>query len=76
MTDARQPFRRADDLPEVGMTVRDMVISHDVRIRSLEDWRLEMKTVLRLLVAILGTSVIGAVIGVLNLIDMASRQAR
>ncbi len=76
MTDARQPLRRADDLPEVGWTVRDMVMSHEERIRSIEDWRVEMRTLGTILKATFGVSLLGAVIGILNLIDIVSRQAR
>lgn len=69
--DSATPRRRLDDAPvaEVGMTVKEMVTDHDKRIRSLEDWRLEMRTLNKLAVAILGTSVVGAAAGVLALLN-------
>ncbi len=65
--------RRSGDL-EVGLTVRDMVINHEARLRSVEDWRVEMRTVATILKATFGVSLVGAIIGILNLIDIVGRQ--
>ena len=68
-------LRRADDIPETGLTVRDMVLNHEARFRAVEDWRVEMRTLGTILKATFGVSLLGALIGILNLIDIASRQA-
>lgn len=41
---------------------------HDRQLRSLEDWRLEMRTAFRLLQLTFGTSVLAAVVGVMSLL--------
>lgn len=76
MTDAPAGLRRSDDLPEVGMTVREMVLGHEKRLRAIEDWRVEMRTIATILKLTFGVSLLGAAVGVLNLIDMLSRTPR
>lgn len=43
----------------------------DTKVRSLEDWRLEMRTAFRLLQLTFGTSVLAAVAAVLSLLSSA-----
>jgi hypothetical protein len=46
---------------------------HEGRLRKLELWQTEIKTVLTLLRWTFGASVLGALIGLLNLLDMVAR---
>jgi hypothetical protein len=43
---------------------------HEDRLRKLELWQTEIKTVLTLLRWTFGASILGALIGLLNLLDM------
>lgn len=76
MTDEPSRLSRPDDLPETGLTVRDMVLNHEVRLRAVEDWRVEMHTLATILKATFGVSLVGAAIGILNLIDLAVHAGR
>jgi hypothetical protein len=49
-------LRRADDIPETGLTVRDMVLNHEARLRAVEDWRVEMRTLAVILKTTFGVS--------------------
>jgi hypothetical protein len=49
---------------------------HEDRLRRLELWQTEINTVLTLLRWTFGASILGALIGLLNLIDMMARQPR
>ncbi len=68
------PLRRADDVPEVGLTLHEMVLRHDRDIRALQDTQLVMltttRTILRLLAVTLGTSVMGVILMLANLGDL------
>lgn len=43
------------------------------RLRSLEDWRLEMRTVWRIVQLTFGTSLLAAIVGIANLIALWHR---
>lgn len=42
------------------------------RLRSLEDWRLEMRTVWRIVQLTFGTSLLATVVGIINLVATAT----
>jgi len=46
---------------------------HEDRLRKLELWQTEIKTVLTLLRWTFGASILGALIGLLNLLDMVAK---
>jgi hypothetical protein len=69
-------LRRADDIPETGLTVRDMVLNHEARLRAVEDWRVEMRTLAVILKATFGVSLVGAAIGIINLLDLVAHASR
>jgi len=46
---------------------------HEDRLRKLELWQTEIKTVVTLLRWTFGASILGALIGLLNLLDMLAR---
>ena len=46
---------------------------HEDRLRKLELWQTEIKTVLTLLRWTFGASILGAVLGLLNLLDMLAK---
>jgi hypothetical protein len=43
---------------------------HEARIKRLEEWRVEIKTIVALLKWTFGASALAAILGILNLIDM------
>ena len=46
---------------------------HEGRLRQLELWQTEIKTVVTLLRWTFGASILGALIGLLNLLDMVAK---
>jgi hypothetical protein len=74
VNDETARLRRSDDLPEVGMTVVEMVRDHEKRIHSVENAQLVMltttKTIKWMLGVTLGTSVLGVILMLASLADL------
>ncbi len=49
----------------VAVTIRDMVLTHDRRLDSLDTWRSELHGALALMKVAFGTSIVSAVVSIL-----------
>lgn len=52
------------------------VTDHAARIRAMEDWRIEMRTLMAILKATFGVSLIGAILALASLAEMIGRIGR
>jgi hypothetical protein len=59
--------RRWDDAGQPAMTVREMVLQHDVDIEALKQWRNELRGAMQLVKVTLGTSLLSGILAVLAL---------
>ncbi|MFH0917025.1 MAG: hypothetical protein V1912_11365 [bacterium] len=53
--------------------VDELLDDHEMRLRRLETWQTEIRTVLSLLRWTFGASVLAVLIGLLNLVDMLAK---
>jgi len=72
--DPRQGGRRVDDVTAVS--VRDMVLDHDRKIDSLNDWRNEIRGALSLMRLAFGASILSALVSILAVVQMLSDTPR
>jgi len=59
--------RQWDDSGQPAVTVRQMVLLHDVEIEELKEWRSEMRGALALVKLTLGTSLVTGMLAILTL---------
>ena len=57
---------------ESAVSVRDMVLKHEDRIGSLEDWRSELRGAFALVKVAIGASILSAVTSILAIAQMMS----
>jgi hypothetical protein len=68
--------RRWDDAGQPAMTVREMVLQHDVDIEALKQWRDELRGAMALVKITLGSSIVAAIVSIAAVVALLNGVAK